>query len=197
MFPATAASPPKLTSPSCPVCGKTFVALATNSDINEHIDKCLQSGGNSPPDKATQSNSTLRQISRRDTISFRKDDPNQEPWTEWFDLSKQEWYYGAIDRKEAEEILRKYDQDSFLVRKSSVKDSFAISLYRPNLNKLTHSLIVPRNGGYAFENSSNVYKSVLDLIQNSPECKVRESLFFFFLFRLYRADQFVLSFFFF
>lgn len=30
---------------------------------------------------------------------MKRGDTSPEPWTEWFDLSKQEWYYGAIDRK--------------------------------------------------------------------------------------------------
>jgi len=79
------------------------------------------------------------------------------------------WYYGNIDRKEAEQILRSCVYDSFLVRKSSVKDSYAISFYNSKKNSINHTLIEPRNDGYAIQDTQRVFPSLVDLISKSPE----------------------------
>ena len=44
---------------------------------------------------------------------------SSEPWQEWFDLSKMEWYYGAIDRQEAGALFSKKFR-SFLSRKIAI-----------------------------------------------------------------------------
>lgn len=82
-----------------------------------------------------------------------------------------DWYYGAIDRKEGERILFRCTEDSFLVRKSSIKDAFALSLYNHKKQTVTHTLIEPRNGGYALQDTNRVYPTMIDLITKSPECK--------------------------
>lgn len=69
-------------------------------------------------------------------------------------------------------MLRKFDQESFLLRKSSIKDAFAVSFYKPKGDKMIHSLIVRRSDGWAFENSTRVYGTVVDLVKTSPETKV-------------------------
>lgn len=62
-----------------------------------------------------------------------------------------DWYFGAIDRKEAERVLLKCTVDSFLVRKSSIKGSYALSMYDAKKRTVTHTLIEPRDGGFAFQ----------------------------------------------
>jgi len=81
-----------------------------------------------------------------------------------------DWYYGTVDRQEAENILYKCVQDTFLVRKSSVKDSFALSVYNHKKQTVTHTLIEPRQGGYAFQDTAKIYPTMVDLVTKSPEC---------------------------
>jgi len=154
----------------CPVCNRNFAKGATNDEINRHVDECLNASmidqeGESiaKPKDAVIETKTSKQLAATTE--------GGEPWAQWFDLSKMEWYYGAIDRKEAEEILRGSMEDTFLVRKSSVKDSFAISLYDAKRRKITHTLIEPRNGGFAFQDASEVYPTLTELIQSAPETK--------------------------
>jgi len=162
--------------PVCPLCGARFPKDVTNVEINTHVDSCL-------------SESSIDAISTGIVTSKKKDSypptltkkpssnnnltspQSEEPWGQWFDLSKMDWYYGSIDRPEAEKILSRCTEDSFLVRKSSVKDAFAISLYNHRKQTTTHSLVEPRNGGYAFQDHQKVYPTLLDLVTNSSECK--------------------------
>jgi len=99
---------PEDSSPSCPICNKKFKANTSNDEINRHVDECLNRGliedNGSPKVEAPP-----------------KNDTDGEPWKEWFDLSKMEWYYGTIDRQEAEKIMMRCTEDSFMVRKSSVR----------------------------------------------------------------------------
>jgi hypothetical protein len=113
-----------------------------NSDINLHIDKCLAKGSG-----------------------------EEESWAEWFNLSRMEWYFGDIDRKEAEKILFRCAHDSFLVRKSSVKDAFAVSLYNHKKQTVVHSLIEKRTTGWAFQDTYRIYPTLVEVISDSPECK--------------------------
>lgn len=50
-----------------------------------------------------------------------------------------------------ERLLFRCTEDSFLVRKSSVKDSYAFSLYNHKKGTVSHTLIVPKDGGYIFQ----------------------------------------------
>jgi len=97
-----------------------------------------------------------------------KDD---ESWSQWFELAKTEWYFGDIDRKEAERLLFQCTEDAFLVRKSSVKNSFAVSIYNHKKQTVNHTLIESRSGGFAFQDTPKVYNSLVELIKISPECK--------------------------
>lgn len=144
---------------SCPICGKSF-ARASNVEINQHIDQCLNADAISK--KATLTESSDIQPSPSN---------GGEPWAQWFDLSKMDWYYGSIDRKEAERLLLACSSDSFLVRKSSVKGSFAMSLFDYKKRTVTHTLIEPRDGGYGFQDHARVYATMIDLISKSPECR--------------------------
>jgi len=148
----------------CPVCSRSFKLKSDNATINAHVDRCLN--GRGKDDKC------LEEEEKKVTAPPAASSPAAEPWKEWFDLSKMDWYYGNIDRTEAERVLFACTTDSFLVRKSnSVKDAFALSLYNRKKQTVNHTLIEPRNnGGYAFQDSQKVYTSVLDLITKSPEC---------------------------
>jgi len=148
------------TLPECPICGLKFKANTSNDNINAHVDECLKKPPSSVPMK--DHFGVLPQVKSHKSES--------EPWAQWFDLSKMEWYFGAIDRKEAEKILYRCIEDSFVVRKSSVKDSFALSLYSHKKQSVTHTLIEPRHGGYSFQDSTRTYPTILDLITKSPEC---------------------------
>jgi len=150
------APPPKEKeyTPECPICGKNFKIGTSNDEINSHVDECLNK-----PQIDNVLNPTRKASNTKD-----------EPWSEWFDLTKMDWYYGAIDRQEAERILYRCTTDSFVVRKSSVANSFALSLYNHKKQTVTHTLIEPREGGYAFQDTPRVYKTILDLITKSPEC---------------------------
>ena len=71
-------------------------------------------------------------------------------------LDLMEWYYGAIDRSVAEEILRKCTYNAFLVRDSAtIKGSFVASIFNPQLNSMFHCLVTKqiKNGiqSYSFE----------------------------------------------
>jgi len=146
-------------APECPICGKNFKLGTSNEEINRHVDECL----NGPQIESALNGSPPVQPKRPANTK-------EEPWTEWFDLTKMEWYYGSIDRHEAERILNRCTSDSFVVRKSSVANSFALSLYNHKKQSVTHTLIEPRDGGYAFQDTPRVYKTILDLITKSPEC---------------------------
>ncbi len=53
-----------------------------------------------------------------------------------------EWYYGAVDRALSEEILRKCNYNSFLVRDSAtIKGSFVASIWNPQLPSMFHCLV--------------------------------------------------------
>jgi len=169
---------PDSDGPACPICGTRFNKDITNSEINRHVDTCLNSSAIEGISTGAV-NPTKRDSVGSSPTSVRKSSPfrnsseshtQSEPWGQWFDLSKMDWYYGAIDRQDAEKTLFKCLEDSFLVRKSSVKDSFALSLYNHKKQTVTHTLIEPRNGGYAFQDHTRVYPTMVDLVTKSPEC---------------------------
>jgi len=129
----------------CPICGKSLEKL-NNAETNKHIDSCL--------------------------VEQSKTSENEDnSWSILFNLSRMDWYFGDIDRKESEKILYQCSEDSFLVRKSSIKDSYAVSIYNHKKQTVSHTLIEPRPGGWGFQDSSAVYPTLVDLVKNSPECK--------------------------
>lgn len=122
--------------------------------MNRHIDECLNTGRS------------------RLGLAMDKKSSESEPWSEWLDLAKMDWYFGNIDRKKAEEILKSSPDDAFLVRKSSREDSYAISLWKSKNKTFTHALIEPHpQGGFRFQASSTRYPSIKDLIEKAPECR--------------------------
>ena len=136
--------------PKCPVCSIALDPQLSNAEINNHIDHCLATGGKQP---------------------VKQQEEAKEDWSEWFNLARMDWYFGDIDRKEAEKILFKCTEDSFLVRRSSVKDAYAVSLYNQKKQTVIHSLIHRKANGWAFQDTVRTYPTLVDLINESPECK--------------------------
>lgn len=56
-------------------------------------------------------------------------------------LMQMPWFFGDLDRKTAEAFLLACKEDSFLVRTSSVEDSYALSLYNFEDQTVHHVLI--------------------------------------------------------
>jgi len=131
----------------CPICHVKFAIAATTSQVNAHVDRCLV------PDKATD--------------AFL--------WAESFDLINAPYYFGLVSREDAEGILNRCPVDSFLVRKSATNGGcFAVSTISTKPPRtFTHALVEPRsfNGGFAFQGSSIVYKSIPDLVTKSLEIR--------------------------
>jgi len=79
------------------------------------------------------------------------------------------WYFGKIDRKQAEEILQKGGVGHYIARESSQKGSYAISYWHKELG-INHTLIIPSgDGGYRFQDENEVCPSVMTLVRNCPK----------------------------
>eukprot|EP01114_Cavostelium_apophysatum_P014399 TRINITY_DN372_c0_g1_i4.p1 TRINITY_DN372_c0_g1~~TRINITY_DN372_c0_g1_i4.p1 ORF type:complete len:1204 (+),score=322.86 TRINITY_DN372_c0_g1_i4:63-3614(+) len=88
-------------------------------------------------------------------------------------VNEQDWFYGDIQRKEAEKLLISCNASVFLVRNSSVQGSFALSLFNYNRRTMLHLLIQPMLGmpsKFQLQDSDDKtpYDSLVDLIKNSP-----------------------------
>jgi hypothetical protein len=87
-----------------------------------------------------------------------------------------DWYFGNIDRKEAESLLKREargGQDVFLVRDSSLTDhSYAVSVFHSKTQSVSHTLITRAEYGsvyYQLQDSARLYTSVYQLIKKAPE----------------------------
>jgi len=79
------------------------------------------------------------------------------------------WYFGKIDRKQAEEILQNGGVGHYIARESSQKGSYAISYWHKELG-INHTLIIPSgDGGYRFQDENEVCPSVMTLVRNCPK----------------------------
>lgn len=91
------------------------------------------------------------------------------------DLSKKDWFFGNIDRVQAEKILTAYWEDAFIVRSSSQKDHYAISLCKKEDRRPLHLLIRripdPSTGDpiYELQDAQGRYPTLEDLIHNCPQ----------------------------
>lgn len=107
-------------------------------------------------------------------IAAKFQEQNEQDFSQKIQIEKSHWYYGEINRVDAESILEACGTNSFLVRTSSVPGRFALSQFDAKADKFIHFLIVPEpSGGFKIENSddSNVYPSMDDLIFRSPILK--------------------------
>eukprot|EP01116_Phalansterium_solitarium_P007445 TRINITY_DN2010_c0_g1_i2.p1 TRINITY_DN2010_c0_g1~~TRINITY_DN2010_c0_g1_i2.p1 ORF type:complete len:336 (+),score=94.16 TRINITY_DN2010_c0_g1_i2:154-1161(+) len=96
-------------------------------------------------------------------------------------LDDQQWFFGNLDRASAEAVLVASGPGTFIVRGSSVPDSYALSLHAPSYAVpdpdtapgagLTHTLITrDRTGaGWRLQRSSRTYASVVQLVKDCPE----------------------------
>jgi len=157
-------------APRCPLCDFKFSSQTSNEAINKHIDECLNS--NVIEDtlsslKEQNLRTKSEKVEKKSSLDKSSLSKSKESWSQSLDLSKMPWYYGGIDRQEAERILNNCKQNSFLVRKSSIKDSYALSLFNWRNRTIAHTLIVPRNGGYGFKDSLETYPTLIELVNNS------------------------------
>ncbi|PRP87985.1 hypothetical protein PROFUN_02722 [Planoprotostelium fungivorum] len=183
--PARTSNPPAVSedagSNRCPICTMKFPAGMNNTEINKHIDECLNEGAISDmdripkePARAAPGPSTTRNRAPsggRGGQPMLGEDEEQVDWSQWFNLSRMDWYFGAMEREEAEKILRNCSHDSFLVRKSSIRDSYAVSFFSLNKRAISHTLIEPTHGGYKFKDGQQIYPTLIELIQNAQETK--------------------------
>jgi len=86
------------------------------------------------------------------------------------------WYFGSINRSEAEALLQQCGKNALLVRNSSVPGCFALSIYFQSTKKIAHILIQMNTSGgkimWSLENSidANVYENFVEILLQSPEC---------------------------
>eukprot|EP01119_Soliformovum_irregulare_P010556 TRINITY_DN2604_c0_g1_i1.p1 TRINITY_DN2604_c0_g1~~TRINITY_DN2604_c0_g1_i1.p1 ORF type:complete len:1059 (-),score=337.43 TRINITY_DN2604_c0_g1_i1:28-3204(-) len=82
------------------------------------------------------------------------------------------FFHGNISRERAEQLATSLGTDAFLLRTSSVRSCFAITVYHNKAREVVHFLIYPQNSGnYALQNCDediNSYKNVTELCQKSP-----------------------------
>jgi len=83
-------------------------------------------------------------------------------------LEETSYYFGNIDRKQAEEYLTNYGGTCFLIRDSSVKGAYAVS-YLNKAKTFNHTLIFVVNGGFKLQDSNDVHPTAIELISKDPE----------------------------
>lgn len=98
-------------------------------------------------------------------------DPSKEPWSltkELFKLSRQGWYWGPINRMEAESKLAHQPDGAFLVRDSS-DERYLLSLSFRSFGRTLHTRIEHCNGVFSFyaQPESEGFCSIVDLIEHS------------------------------
>jgi len=87
-------------------------------------------------------------------------------------------FHGLLSREDAERAILAMGSPCFLLRSSSVRDCFALTLSRSNSDGNTtvmHYLIYPRNGkGLSIQDcdeDQGIYQSLFDLVNQSPLLK--------------------------
>jgi len=141
--------------------------------INEHANKTtpLPSPTKSKaPDQSTPDQSTNDQAMKK--VSSRRSLPPVPP-KKGEDVSKLPYYYGTLERSVAEQMVTAYAKDCLMLRASSVKDCFALTVCSKTNQHIMHLLVYPRSsGGYSIQDceDTNTYGSLSELISKSPIC---------------------------
>eukprot|EP01114_Cavostelium_apophysatum_P008679 TRINITY_DN2136_c0_g1_i1.p1 TRINITY_DN2136_c0_g1~~TRINITY_DN2136_c0_g1_i1.p1 ORF type:complete len:688 (-),score=180.13 TRINITY_DN2136_c0_g1_i1:35-2098(-) len=113
-------------------------------------------------------------LQKEEDEEFQRNNQSKREQTKRYsdDLKSKDWYFGRIDREEAEAILLRSKCDSFLLRESSVPGSFAVSLFEFKSQKIAHTLIQPLDYGtryYQLQQSPRMFATLEELIDRSPE----------------------------
>jgi len=83
-------------------------------------------------------------------------------------------YHGQITREASEILVTNFGGNCYLLRASSVRGCFAMTLFRQNEKEITHYLIYPRtNGGYSIQDcdDTGTYPNLTDLLAKSTILK--------------------------
>jgi len=83
-------------------------------------------------------------------------------------------YHGNLAREIAENLVSSFGGNTFLLRDSSVRGCFAMTLYSDAEKEITHYLVYPRtSGGYSIQDcdDTNTYPNLQDLTTKSPVLK--------------------------
>eukprot|EP01114_Cavostelium_apophysatum_P012981 TRINITY_DN3050_c0_g1_i1.p1 TRINITY_DN3050_c0_g1~~TRINITY_DN3050_c0_g1_i1.p1 ORF type:complete len:1468 (+),score=377.33 TRINITY_DN3050_c0_g1_i1:545-4948(+) len=92
----------------------------------------------------------------------------ENPSTEEFLL--QPWWFDAIDRADAENLLSACNYDAFLVRTSSKNPGcFALSHRNYETRVTLHTLIEARSGGFLLQGSNIIYPTLYALVEHCPD----------------------------
>ena len=76
-------------------------------------------------------------------------------------------FHGNITRERAEELVRNAEADSFLLRASSVRFCYAMSVYSKASNEIIHYLVYPRSaGGFSIQDAEDTtYRNMNELLE--------------------------------
>jgi len=114
--------------------------------------------------------SSFGSFDKKDTYVAKEDDDNNNNL-----YSEAYWYYGDIQRKEAERLLISCNQNSYMVRNSSIPHCFALSIFSYSKRTMLHLLVQPSKTekGYQIQDSedSQVYPTLVDILKSSPVVK--------------------------
>lgn len=76
-------------------------------------------------------------------------------------------FHGNITRDQAEELVRSSGEDAFLLRASSVRSCYAMSVYSKASNEIIHYLVYPRSaGGFSIQDAEDTtYRNMNQLLE--------------------------------
>eukprot|EP01114_Cavostelium_apophysatum_P013042 TRINITY_DN3074_c0_g1_i1.p1 TRINITY_DN3074_c0_g1~~TRINITY_DN3074_c0_g1_i1.p1 ORF type:complete len:1759 (-),score=507.44 TRINITY_DN3074_c0_g1_i1:20-5296(-) len=139
--------------------------LTQFADLVAYFEKYQHISFGIPRDSVLIGNIKARPCNTEKRLNYLSQEVEPIPDTE--ELEYFYWYFGAITRSEAEQILLLCDSDCFLIRKQS--DSLIISCKNAGELQVIHKLIDKGNAGYFVQGSSVSYQTIGELVKNSPE----------------------------
>jgi len=121
----------------------------------------------------TQRKHRKSRISKKISDSKKNDLNSADEGTEpTRNLNRNEWFFDNSDRKTAELILMDCLEDSFLVRPSTVRDTYAVSLFYFSKRQVVHNTINTMEFGQRYLQllgSARLYPTLEDLVNKCPE----------------------------